>query len=116
MLAYLDEQIASMDTEEEMSAIMNEPFDTVAKWAEDHDVKPENIFLGEFGMIRQEYGNPFVMPAASRAAYARGMIARAEKRGFAWSLWSYGGAFGIVEEFEGRKAEPDVMEMVRSLP
>ena len=44
------------------------------------------------------------------------MIARAEKSGFAWSLWSYGGAFGIVEEFEGRKAEPDVMEMVRSLP
>jgi hypothetical protein len=116
MLAYLDEQIASMDTEEELSAVMDEPFDTVAEWAERHGVKPENIFLGEFGMIRQEYGNPFVMPAASRAAYARDMIARAEKHGFAWALWSYGGAFGIVEEFEGRKAEPDVMKMVRSLP
>lgn len=115
MLAYLDEQIALMDTEEELSAIMDEPFDTVAKWASEHDVKPENIFLGEFGMIRQEWENPFVMPAASRAAYARDMIARAEKHGFAWALWSYGGAFGIVEEFEGRKAEPDVMEMVRTL-
>ncbi len=116
MLAYLDEQIALMDTEEELSAIMDEPFDIVAAWAEKHGVKPENIFLGEFGMIRQEWENPFVMPAAERAAYTKDMIARAEKHGFAWSLWSYGGAFGIVEEFEGRKAEPDVLEMVRSLP
>jgi hypothetical protein len=42
----------------------------------------------------------------------RDMIARAEKHGFAWSMWSYGGAFGVVEEFDGRKAEPDVLEMV----
>jgi endoglucanase len=116
MLAYLDEQIALIDTEEELSAVMDEPFGTVAEWAQRHGVSSEDIFLGEFGMIRQEWENPFVMPPAERAAYARDMIARAERHGFAWSLWSYGGAFGIVEEFEGRKAEPDVMEMVRSLP
>ena len=27
-----------------------------------------------------------------------------------------GGAFGIVEEFDGRPAEPDVIEMIRRLP
>ncbi|MBA3446860.1 MAG: cellulase family glycosylhydrolase, partial [Pseudaminobacter sp.] len=54
MLAYLDEQVASMDTGEELSAIMDEPFDTVTNWAKEHGVSPENIFLGEFGMIRQE--------------------------------------------------------------
>ncbi len=76
---------------------------------------PENIFLGEFGMIRQEYDNPFVMPGASRAAYVKDMIGRAERRGFAWAIWGYGGAFGIVDEFEGRKAEGDVLEAVRGL-
>ncbi len=44
------------------------------------------------------------------------MIGLAEKRGFAWSMWDYGGAFGVVEEFDGRKAEPDVMDMIRALP
>jgi endoglucanase len=67
-------------------------------------------------MIRQEYGNPFVIPPVARAAYVKDMVGRAESRGYAWSVWSYGGAFGIVEEFEGRKAEPDVLEMMRKLP
>jgi endoglucanase len=116
MLAYLNEQIATMDTKEELDALMDEPFRIVAAWVEKHGVAPENILLGEFGMIRQEYGNPFVMPAESRAAYVRDMIRRAERRGYAWSVWSYGGAFGTVEEFEGRKAEPEVLEMVRKLP
>ena len=66
-------------------------------------------------MIRQEYGNPFVMPAASRAAYVEDMIEHAERHGFSWSVWTYGGAFGIVEEFDGKPAEPEVMEMIRRL-
>ena len=66
-------------------------------------------------MIRQEYGNPFVMPARYRAAYVMDMIRRADAHGFSWSVWSYGGAFGIVDAFDGRKAEPDVMDAIRSL-
>ena len=38
------------------------------------------------------------------------MIARAEAHGFSWSVWGYGGAFGIVDAFNGDKAEPEVME------
>ena len=94
---------------------MDEPFETAAKWAKDNGIRPENVYLGEFGMIRQEYGNPYVVPGAERAAYVRDMIEHAERHGFPWSIWEYGGAFGIVDEFEGRKAEPDVMEMVRAL-
>jgi endoglucanase len=115
MLAYLDEQIATSDTKEELDALMDEPFRIVEAWAKQHAIASENIFLGEFGMIRQEYGNPYVVPAASRAAYVSDMIGRAERRGYAWSVWSYGGAFGVVEEFDERKAEPDVLEMVRAL-
>ena len=115
MLDYLDEQIATMDTKAELDAIIDRPFEIAAAWARQNGIDPGNVFLGEFGMIRQEYGNPFVMPAASRAAYVEDMIEHAERHGFSWAIWSYGGAFGILEEFEGKPAEPDVMEMVRRL-
>jgi endoglucanase len=115
LLAYLDEQVASLDTDEELRETMDAPFTRVEAWAKANGIKPENITLGEFGMIRQEYGNAYVMPAEYRAAYVRDMIARAEAHGFAWSVWSYGGAFGIVDAFDGDKAEPDVMDAIRSL-
>lgn len=115
LLAYLDEQVSAMDTPEKLLGVMDAPFATVDAWARANGVKPQDITLGEFGMIRKEYGNGFVMPAAYRTAYVRDMIARAEAHGFSWSVWSYGGAFGIVDAFDGEKAEPDVMDMIRSL-
>ncbi|WP_404934469.1 glycoside hydrolase family 5 protein [Nitratireductor sp. L15S-10] len=115
MLDYLDEQIDGVDTEAELEAQMDAPFKTVADWAARHGVDPQNILLGEFGMIRQEYQNPDVIPGEWRAAYIRDMIEKAEERGFAWSIWGYGGAFGIVEEFGGKPAEDDVLRMIRSL-
>jgi endoglucanase len=115
MLDYLDAQIAAIDTREKLDAVMERPFGIAAKWAKDNGIDPRNIFLGEFGMIRQEYGNAYVMPGAARAAYVKDMIERAERHGFAWSLWSFGGAFGVVEQFDGKPAEPGVIEMVREL-
>jgi len=115
LLAYLDEQVATLDSPGKLLAVMDAPFETVEAWAKANGVKPQDITLGEFGMIRKEYGNGFVMPATYRAAYGRDMIARAEAHGFSWSAWSYGGAFGIVDAFDGEKAEPDVMDMIRSL-
>lgn len=116
MLSYLDAEFARIDTPAGLEAAMAGPFDRVAAWAKRHGIAPHDILLGEFGMIRQEYGTPFVMPAAWRAAYATDMIRLAEKHGFAWALWSYGGAFGVVDGFDGQKAEPEVLKMVRSLP
>ncbi|TPI81142.1 cellulase family glycosylhydrolase [Mesorhizobium sp. B2-8-9] len=115
LLSYLDEQVATMDSSEKLLGVMDAPFATVDAWAKANGIKPQDITLGEFGMIRKEYGNSFVMPAAYRAAYVRDMIARAEAHGFSWSLWSYGGAFGIDDAFDGEKAEPDVMDVIRSL-
>lgn len=116
LLAYLDEQVASMDSSDKLLGLMDAPFKTVEAWAKANGIKPQDITLGEFGMIRQEYGNAYVMPAECRAAYVKDMIARAEAHGFSWSLWSYGGAFGVVDAFNGDKAEPDVMDAIRSLP
>lgn len=115
ILTYLDELVATIDTPGKLGAVLAKPFDTVATWAKAHGVKPADIMLSEFGMIRQEYGNPYVVPSSSRAAYYKDMLSHAEQAGFAWSMWSYGGAFGIVEQFGGKKAEPDVVEMVRGL-
>ncbi len=115
MLAYLDEQVALLDTREKHDALLERPFAKVAQWAERNGIEPENILLGEFGMIRQEYGNPSIVPGKERAAYVKDMIGHAERHGFSWAIWDYGGAFGVVEEFEGRPAEPDVMDMVRGL-
>ena len=64
LLAYLDEQVASMDTDEKLLASWTRRSSTVEAWAKANGIKPENITLGEFGMIRQEYGNAYVMPAA----------------------------------------------------
>lgn len=116
MKSYLDELMGEIDTREKLNATMEKPFATVAAWAKKNGIEPQDILFGEFGMIRQEYNKPYIAPADQRAAYYRDMIAHAEKHGFAWSVWSYGGAFGVVEEFGGKKAEPDVLEVVKRLP
>lgn len=115
MLAYLEEQIAQVATKEGLEAEMGAPFRIVADWAEKNGVDRQDIVLSEFGMIRQAYGNPSIMPGKWRAAYVRDMIALSEGRGFAWSLWGYGGAFGVVEEFGGQKAEGDVLTAIKGL-
>lgn len=116
LLALLDQLVGEVGTPEKLDRVMNEPFETVAKWAAANGVAPKDVLLGEFGMIRQEYGSDAVMPAADRAAYVTSMATAAEKHGFAWSVWSYGGAFGIVDAFDGRPAEPDVLDAIRALP
>jgi endoglucanase len=114
-LAYFDEEIAKIDTKDGLAKEMEKPFSIVSDWAKANRIDSSNIILGEFGMIRQEYGNPVIVPGKYRAAYVKAMAARAEKAGFMWSMWSYGGAFGIVDGFDGEKAEGDVLEMVRGM-
>lgn len=116
MKVYLDELLAEIDSAEKLDAVVARPFAIVDAWARRHGIAPDRILLGEFGMIRQEYGGDYVVPAEVRAAYLRDMIDHAERYGFAWAIWGYGGAFGVVEAFEGQPAEPDVLDMVRSLP
>lgn len=88
-------------------ALLAPPFDTVAAWADAHGIARARILLGEFGMIGREWGTDLDVPARYRLAYMRAMIAQAEARGFAWSVWSFGGAFGLVQGYGGEPlAEP----------
>ncbi len=115
MIAYVEEQIEAIRTEGALRSALRDPLERVASWADTHGISRRAILLGEFGMIRQEYGNPYLMRAEHRVAYYRDMIELAEEFGFPWAMWSHGGAFGIVHEFDHRPAEPDVMDMVRGL-
>lgn len=115
MLYYLDEEIAKLDTPEKLQAAVKAPFDQVDEWARRHGVEPETIFLGEFGMIRQEWGSDWVMPAASRVAYIKEMIGLAESRGYSWAIWSYSGPFGIVQAFSGETVGSEILDMVKAL-
>ncbi|KXF76231.1 glycosyl hydrolase [Paramesorhizobium deserti] len=110
MLAYLDEQYAEIDTPEKLSAVLEAPFRTVKAWAEKYGIGPEDIFLGEFGMIRQEYGQSHSMPAPWRAAYLRDVTALAERYGYAWAVWSWGGAFGITTDDESGTLDPVILK------
>lgn len=116
LLSGVDELVGEIDTPEKLDRTIEEPFAVAADWAARHRVAPETVLLGEFGMIRQEYGSDFRTPAASRAAYVRMMASHAEAHGFAWSVWSYGGAFGLVEGFDREKAEPEVLDALKTLP
>ncbi len=116
MIAWIEEELARMDTAPEIEAVLDAPFATVGAWAARHGVPADRIILGEFGMIRQEWENPAIVPAGERAAYYRAMMDRAEAAGFAWSMWSYSGAFGVVEAFDRHPAEPDVLNTLQTRP
>lgn len=113
--ATLDALLAEIDTAAEYETEMSRSFDDVAQWAAANGIDPSRILVGEFGMIRQEYGSDYIHDAGWRAAYYGDVIARVEEKGFAWAMWSYGGAFGIVDTYGQEKAEPDVLDVVRAL-
>ena len=105
-LTYFDEEIAKIDTKEGLEREMEKAFAIAADWAKTNGVDPGDILLGEFGMIRQEYGNPHVVPAKSRSSFYKTQIERAEGHGFRWAAFSYSGAFGMVRGWNGDPVEP----------
>ncbi|MCP1200120.1 glycoside hydrolase family 5 protein [Notoacmeibacter sp. MSK16QG-6] len=114
--SYIEEEFAKIDTRDELTIEMATPFETVSKWATRNGISAERIFLGEFGMIRQEYDKPDMTDPADRTAYYRRSIELAERYGFGWAMWGWGGAFGIVTAFGDEPAEPNVLDAIRNLP
>jgi endoglucanase len=110
--SYLDEQIAQIDTPEKLQAVMAAPFEVAARFADDRGIDRSRILLGEFGMIRQEWGNPFMMPDEWRVDYLRVKSSLAEKNGFGWAIWGYSGAFGVVQGFGGEVLPDSVISRV----
>ena len=81
------------------------PFEQAAAWAEQMGVPANRLFLGEFGMIRDESPGT-VTTRENRAALMRDIRKEAEERGIGWAVWSHGGSFGITMDDESRKVDP----------
>jgi len=62
-------------------------FDSVADWAQRHNVR---ILLGEFGAYSEA-------PQDSRLRWTEFVRSEAERRGFAWSYWEFAAGFGIYD-------------------
>ncbi len=72
---------------EEQKAELDEEFNRVEMWAEEHD-RP--IHMGEFGAYS-------AAPQESREIWTNYMRRSAEKRGFSWAYWEFGAGFGIYD-------------------
>ncbi|MGB7432022.1 MAG: cellulase family glycosylhydrolase [Ahrensia sp.] len=104
--------IERLRQQSELQEEMQGPMNMVADWAAKHAIEPSRILMGEFGMIRQEWERPAATQPEWRVNYMRDMTALAEQKGFAWSMWSFGGAFGMVQGFSGEALENPLIDDV----
>ena len=107
---YIRNEIEEWGDDDKLREYLEKPFVIAARWAKQHGIAPNEIFLGEFGFIAQEYGNDFKTDPQWRIAYLKDMIGLAEQYGFGWSMWSYGGAFGMVQTFGGEPMPGDLLQ------
>lgn len=101
-LGLLRDTMRGFNNAEALDAKLREPFETAARWADANDVARAQIFIGEFGMIGREWQSDLDIKDEWRVAYMRDIINLAEEYGFAWSVWSFGGAFGVMQGFGGK--------------
>jgi endoglucanase len=90
-----------------VKSAMRKPFDIVIAWADTHGVQANHILLGEFGVIKRDQSTE--VPEAIRARVMQATREMAERRGMAWSVWSWGGSFGITVEEKERRFSPALL-------
>jgi len=75
------------DGTDEEKAEVTLHFDSVATWADEHNVR---ILLGEFGAYSKA-------PADSRVRWTAFVAREAERHNFAWSYWEFASGFGMYD-------------------
>jgi len=93
---YFSHNHAKLETEE--------AFRRVAVWADRHRIKPDRILFGEFGAIRP--GSSSEPSLQSRSNYLLAKRRVSEAHGWAWSVWEWGGSFGIAKSEGAGGIEP----------
>jgi endoglucanase len=88
--------------------IIRERFEKVAYWAKNHNIPPERIFLGEFGVIRKSHGAAGAR-CEDRMQWLHDIRSTAEQFGFSWAYFNYDGAFAIVKSDTDRTLDRDVL-------
>lgn len=67
-------------------------------------------------MIGREYGSDLAVPDQWRLAYMQDMISLAEDYGFGWSVWSFGGAFGLMQAYGGEALSNTLLDDMAIAP
>jgi endoglucanase len=74
-------------------------FAAVARWASDHRIPAQRVFLGEFGCVVSASKTPL---GEDRVQWLRTIRDTAQEFGFGWSLWAYKGYGGMALFNEGK--------------
>lgn len=81
-----------------------------ADWADKAGLPRRRVIVGEFGVLRTGGIRAVADPDRARSTWLRVVVEASENLGFAWAVWGYDGAFGIVESTRNRKLEPFILE------
>jgi hypothetical protein len=85
-----------------------------ADWADRAGMPRQHVIVGEFGVLRWGGIRAIPDPDRAKAAWLRAVVDASETHGFAWAVWGYDGAFGIVGNAPERKLEPLTLEALFS--
>lgn len=93
-------------------AAIEETFKKTADWAKKNGIPPQQVFVGELGVMR-----PNVAPAA-RQVWLRATVAAAEKNGFPWAYWSFEQPeyMGLLDNPTTRKLDPETLTALGLTP
>lgn len=72
-------------------------FDLAAKWAVDHHIPPEHIFIGEFGVRRPTAGpGKAGLPWATSSDWLAAVRKAAQSHNMNWVTWDLDSGFGVI--------------------
>jgi endoglucanase len=83
-------------------------FGKVAQWAKTHNISPNRIFVGEFGVIRKKDGTAGAR-CEDRMQWLHDIRVNAEQFGFSWAYFNYDGAFALTASDSDRTLDSDVL-------
>ena len=81
-----------------------------ADWADRAGMPRQHVIVGEFGVLRWGGIRAISDPNRAKAAWLRAVVDASEAHRFAWAVWGYDGAFGIVSEGKDKTLEPYTLE------
>lgn len=83
-------------------------FAKAADWARQHNIAPERILIGEFGVLRKNGDAPGAL-CPDRMRWLSDVRELASKYGLSWSYFSYDGPFALVRSDQDREFDPAVL-------
>jgi endoglucanase len=88
--------------------LIEKRFAAVVGWAAQYKIPTHRIFIGEFGVLRQQ-SNALGARCADRAQWLSDVRAAAERHGFSWAYFNYDGPFSILIDDADRQLDPVVL-------